>query len=288
MKAGSPISGRLEGRVAVVTGGGSGIGAGTVRRFVAEGARVVIADVQEDAGRQLAGELGESAFFVRTDVTSEHDVAVAVDTAVSRFGRLDVMFNNAGIMGAVGPIAKTRLSDVDLTFAVDLRGVLIGMKHAARVMMPQRSGVILSSSSPAGVMGGVGPHAYSAAKAGIIGLTQSVAAELRPHRIRVNAIIPGAVVSSMTADLVAGGAADLEGAERALTATALMDRPGTPEDIAGAALYLAGDDAAFVTGIALPVDAGMTRAGGSSPFASGAYAEPAGILEAGKRSESRT
>jgi NAD(P)-dependent dehydrogenase (short-subunit alcohol dehydrogenase family) len=212
---GTVVSGRLAGKVAIVTGGASGIGAGTVRRFVAEGASVVIADLQP-AGQLLARELGDATSFRATDVAVEEDVAAVVDHAVERFGRLDVMFNNAGIIGAVGSIAKSRMDDVDRTFAVLLRGTYLGMKHAARVMKPQRSGVILSTTSPGGLHGGLGPHAYSAAKAGIVGLTQSVAAELRRHHVRVVAIAPGAVVSAMTADLVTGDPTDLAGAAREL------------------------------------------------------------------------
>lgn len=270
----SPLTGRLAGKVAVITGGSGGIGEGTARRFHAEGAAVVIADVQGAEGRALAAELGERSLFVHTDVTSEEQVAALVDTTVERFGHLDIMFNNAGVLGAVGPIDKTRLSDADITVAVNLRGVLCGMKHAARVMKPRRQGVIISTSSPAGLLGGVGPHVYSAVKAGIIGLSNSVAAELRQHGVRVNVIVPGAVVSAMTAGVVAGGAGDLAGAEAALSATAYMDRPLQPADVAAGVLYLAADDAAFVTGVVLPVDAGMTGAGGPSPFASGTYAEP--------------
>jgi NAD(P)-dependent dehydrogenase (short-subunit alcohol dehydrogenase family) len=277
------VTGRLEGRVAAVTGGASGIGEGTVRLFHAEGASVVIGDVQEDAGRALAEELGQRARFVRTDVAEEGDVARLVDTAVADFGRLDVMFNNAGIMGALGPIDRTVLDDADLTIAINLRGVLCGMKHAARVMKPQGSGVILSTSSPAAVMGGVGAHVYSGVKAGIIGLSHSVAAELRRHGVRCNVIIPGAVVSQMTADLVAGGADDLAGAETALAKSSMMGSAIHPDDIARGALYLASDEAAYVTGIVLPVDGGMTGASGPSPFATGTYAEPIGMREAGRR-----
>ncbi|WP_433474222.1 SDR family oxidoreductase [Spirillospora sp. CA-142024] len=282
------MSGRLAGKVAVITGGASGIGEGTARRFHAEGACVVIADVQEGPGAALAAELGDGALFRRTDVTREEDVAALVDTAVEVFGGLDVMFNNAGVMGALGPIDRTRLADADLTIAVDLRGVLCGMKHAARVMKPRRSGSIISTSSPAGVLGGVGPHVYSAVKAGIIGLSNSVAAELRRFGVRCNVIVPGAVVSPMTAELVAEGAADLAGAQTALSGTAYMDRPLRPADIAAGALYLASDDAALVTGTVLPVDAGMTGAGGPSPFATGRYEEPAGLLEAGRRTDAST
>ena len=277
------MSGRLDGKVAVVTGGSSGIGAGTVRRFVSEGCRVVIADVQRDPGELLAKELGETVVFASCDVTREDDVAAAVDLAVERFGRLDVMFNNAGIVGATGPIARSVMADVDLTVAVILRGAFVGMKHAARVMEPIHSGVILSTSSPAGLVGGLGAHAYSAAKAAIIGLTQSVAAELRPKGIRVNAIVPGAVVSAMTADIVRGDPSDLKGVTVALAEASPMGRPGLPEDIAAAATYLASDDASFVTGSTLVVDGGLTYAPGDSPYAQG---EPVGLLEGGRRSGS--
>ncbi|GAA2448816.1 glucose 1-dehydrogenase [Actinomadura vinacea] len=277
------MSGRMDGRVAIVTGGASGIGAASVRRFLDEGATVVIADVQEEPGRALAAELGERASYAHCDVSTEDSVAGLVDTAVERHGRLDVMFANAGIMGALGPIAKSRIEDVDATFAVNLRGVLLSMKHAARVMQPRRSGCILATSSPAGVMGGVGPHAYSAAKAGVIGLVQSVAAELRPHGIRVNAIIPGAILSAMTADLVAGDPGDLAGASTKLTSSPLVGRPGAPEDVAAAAAFLACDDAAFVTGSTFRIDAGYTCAPGESPFAAGQWSEPVGVYEAGRR-----
>ncbi|KAB2812165.1 SDR family oxidoreductase [Pimelobacter simplex] len=276
-------AGRLAGKVAVVTGGASGIGAGTVRAFHAEGARVVVADVQAEAGAALVAELGERTLFHRTDVRDETSVRDLVDTAVAHFGRLDIMFNNAGIIGAVGPIDRTRMDDADLTVAVNLRGVLLGMKHAARVMKPQGSGVIISTSSPAGVMGGVGAHVYSAVKAGVIGLSNSVAAELRPYGVRANVVIPGAVVSAMTADLVAGGAADLDGAAAALDRSRYMGRPLQPADVAAGVVYLASDDAALVTGVVLPIDAGMTGAGGPSPMADDKYADQAGRREAGRR-----
>ena len=135
------MSGRLEGKVAVITGGASGIGAGTTQRFVEEGARVVIADLQDDAGQALAAELGDAVRSIRCDVTEEADLAAAVDHAVAEFGQLDVMFNNAGIVGVIGPIADTPADGWDRTVAVLLRGVFLGTKHAARVMVPQRSGV---------------------------------------------------------------------------------------------------------------------------------------------------
>ncbi len=269
---------RLGGRTAVVTGGAVGIGAATVRLFVEHGARVVIADLLVEQGTQLAAELGEAARFIRTDVTEEPDVRAAVDLAVTEFGQLDIMFNNAGIIGAVGSIARLELADVDRTIAVVLRGALLGMKHAAAVMIPRRAGVILSTSSPAGVVGGVGPHVYSAAKAGLLGLTRSVAAELRPHNIRVNAIVPGATVTAMTAEILTGDAADIEGANRVLAGNALLDRPAQPADIAAGALYLASDDSWFVTGQVLTIDGGLTTIAGPSPFAIGEFEQPRSLL----------
>ncbi len=272
------MSGRLEGRVAVITGGASGIGAATARRFVAEGARVVIADLLADAGEALAAELGDAARYARVDVTSEDDVAAAVDLATSELGALDVMFNNAGIIGAYGSIARLDMADVERTIAVNLGGTILGMKHAARVMMPQGRGTILSTSSPAGVIGGVGAHIYSAAKAAILGLTRSVAAELRPYRIRVNAIVPGATVTAMVAEILTGDAADVDGGGEALSKTALLGRPIQPDDVASGALYLASDEGQFVTGQVLTIDAGLTTISGPSPMAIGDYAEPGRLL----------
>ncbi len=254
------MTGRLDGRVAVITGGASGIGAGTARRFVAEGARVVVADVQVDAGEALADELGDGAVFARTDVTSEDDVAAAVDLAVSQFGRLDVMFNNAGIVGTVGPIAETPAAAWDNTISILLRGVFLGTKHAARVMVPQGSGVIISTSSTAGIVGGLGPHAYTAAKHGVIGLTKSVANELAPFGIRVNAIAPGNTATAMIAALTGDGE-DVGAAADRIASMSPLGYAGFPEDIAAAAVYLASDEGRYVSGHTLVVDAGQTAAG---------------------------
>jgi NAD(P)-dependent dehydrogenase (short-subunit alcohol dehydrogenase family) len=279
------VTGRLPGKVCVVTGGASGIGAGTVRRMVAEGAKVVVADVQDERGAALVAELGADTVFAHCDVAVEADVAGAVDLAVQQWGRLDVMFNNAGILGAVGSIAKTNMDDVDRTFDVILRGAFLGMKHAARVMIPQGSGSIISTTSPGGLRGGIGPHAYSGAKAGVIGLTQSVAAELRYHQVRCNALAPGAVVSAMTADLVTGDASDEAGALAALAApNDVAGRPGLPADVAAAVVFLASDESVFVTGSTMLVDGGVSYADGPAAMATGDFDEPAGIHEAGRRS----
>lgn len=269
---------QLIDRVAVITGGTSGIGAASARLFARHGARVVIAGRDVAAGDAIAREIGRDALFVRTDVAEEDDIVRLIDTAVGRWGRLDVMFNNAGMLGALGPIAQTDTADLDRTIAVNLRGTILGIKHAARVMIPQRSGSILVTSSPGGMIGGVGPHVYSATKGGLFGLVGSVAAELRTTGIRVNAIVPGSVVSAMTAEVVAGGRDRIDAANATMDETKLMPRTLQPEDVAEGALFLASDQSRMVTGISLPVDAGYTGARGSSPFATGAYAEGARMV----------
>lgn len=252
---------RLENKVAVVTGAASGIGEGTARRFVAEGAKVVIADFQPEAGAALADELGAAAVFHHTDVTVEDQVAAAVDLAVDTWGRLDCMFNNAGIVGVVGPISQTSNQAWTGTIDVLLHGVFYGIKHAARVMGPQGSGSIISTSSTAGVMGGLGPHGYTAAKHAVIGLTKSVANEMAPHSVRVNAISPGNTVTAMTAGVSTGDHTDIEGAAARIGKGSPLGYAGFPEDIANAALYLASDESKYVSGHTLVVDAGQTTSG---------------------------
>src|SRR5258707_6838586 len=170
---------RMSGRVAVVTGAASGIGEATVRLFAEEGARVCLADIQEERGRELAKEIGDGARFIPCDVTDERAVQTAIDAAVGEWGRLDCMFNNAGSVGAAtGSIAEIQAVDWDKTVSLLMRSVFLGVKHAARVMIPQHAGVILNTSSTAGILGGIGPHAYTACKHATIGLTKSVASEL--------------------------------------------------------------------------------------------------------------
>ena len=271
---------RLEGKVAVITGGSSGIGEGTVRRFVEEGASVVIADLQDDAGRALCAQLGAATRFIHCDVTVEADVAAAVDLAVADFGRLDIMFNNAGIVGAIGRIADTTADAWNRSVAVLLNGAFHGMKHAARVMTDQGSGVILSTASTAGLMGGLGPHAYTACKHAIIGLTKSVASELASKGIRVNAIAPGNTTTAMTAATITGDPNDLETTNQRIAAGSLLGIAGQPSDIANAALYLASDESRYVSGHCLVVDAGQTTNGGAGRFH---QSKPAMLEEAGRR-----
>jgi len=253
--------GKLDGKVAVITGGASGIGAAAVRLFVEEGCRVVIADVQDDKGARLADELGKSCAYLHADVSRESDVSGAIAHAVSRFGRLDCLYNNAGLGGVSGPIEEIPVDGYDQTLGVLLRGVFLGMKHAAPIMKRQGSGSIVSTASVAGLQAGYGPHIYSAAKAAVIHLTRSVAMELGESGVRVNCICPGAIATPIFAQAVgvSGAAADrvAETMKTLLVARQPIQRAGLPEDIARAALWLAGDDASFVNGHALIVDGGL-------------------------------
>jgi NAD(P)-dependent dehydrogenase (short-subunit alcohol dehydrogenase family) len=253
---------RLDGKVAAITGGASGIGEATVRLFAAEGARVIVADVQDDRGARLAAELGANVTYVRTDVRDEGQVERAVAEAVGRWGRLDCMFNNAGAVGVAGGIEAISAAGFDETMALLVRGVLFGMKHAAPVMRRQDAGSIVSTASVAGLRGGWGPHVYSAAKAAVIQLTRSVALELAPHGVRVNCICPGAIATPIfgTSLGLAPDAVDrsVDAVKAPLAAMHPIGRAGVPEDIAHAALWLASDESAFVTGQAIAVDGGAT------------------------------
>lgn len=250
---------RLSGKVAAITGAASGFGTITAQRFVAEGCRVVLGDIQDGPGAKLAESLGDAARFIHCDVTREDDVAALVDLAVAEFGRLDIMFNNAGIVGAVGPIDTTPSEEWKVTVDVLLNGVFYGLKHAARVMKPQGSGSIVSMSSTAGLMGGLGPHAYAACKHAVIGMTKNVGAELCHFGIRVNAIAPAGMATPMVANVMTGNPDALEETREALARNSpLKGRAGLPEDVANAALWLASDESGYTTGHVLTTDAGTT------------------------------
>lgn len=252
---------QLEGRVAIVTGGVSGMGLGTVERYLAEGASVVVGDMNTTKGDELikvAAERGvaDRLRFSRTDVSVEDDVAALVELAVEAFGRLDVMFNNAGIGGAFGPITELEADAWDETFAIDVRSVFLGIKHAARVMIGAGTGgSIINTASVAGLNAGAGPLAYSSAKAAVASLSQAAALELAPHRIRVNAICPGVIYTPL---MHQGNEAAVE---EWLPALQPWPDKGMPEHIAGAALWLASDDSTFVTGQNIVVDGGLLAAG---------------------------
>ena len=250
------MGGRLEGRVAVITGGASGIGEGTVRRFVEEGAKCLIADLQEGPAQAIADELGAPCLAMRVDVAQEDEVEAAVARAVDHFGKIDIMFNNAGILGAVGPITDISGEGWTRTIDVMLSSVFFGIKHAARAMKAAGTGgTIINTASTAGVRAGLGPHVYTAAKHGVVGLSQSAATELGQYGIRVNVIAPGGTVTGLTARLTTGDHQDLEKATTIIGANNPLGRGGQPSDIANAVLYLASDEASFTNGAVLVVDA---------------------------------
>ena len=253
--------GRLDGKRAVVTGAASGIGEATARLFVGEGATVVLADTDELRGKRIAAELGDRARFVATDVSRAEDVEQAVATSAEVFGGLDVMFNNAGVPGSTGGIEDIDVEAWDRTIAVHLRGVFLGIRAAARIMRPQGHGSIINTSSAAASRANMAGHDYSAAKAAITHLTVTTANELGEHGVRVNAVCPGAIATS-----IFGRAAglDTEEAQRTVDfmATVLGDaapirRVGRPADIAEMVLWLASDASGFVTGQAIAVDGGL-------------------------------
>jgi NAD(P)-dependent dehydrogenase (short-subunit alcohol dehydrogenase family) len=250
--------GQLDNKVAVITGGSSGIGKGSVREFVKEGAKVVIADIMDDQGEALAAELGESAAYIHTDVTDEVQIKAAVQLAVEKFGRLDCMFNNAGAPGAEGMIEEITEEGFDAAIALLYRSVFFGIKHAAPVMKARGGGSIISTASIAGLRTGYGDHLYSSCKAAVIHLTRSVSIELGPFGIRTNCICPGGIVTSI---FLAGSDLSQEEKEglydpmrERFTNTQAIRRAGLPEDIAKAAIWLAGDNSSFVNGTAISVD----------------------------------
>jgi NAD(P)-dependent dehydrogenase (short-subunit alcohol dehydrogenase family) len=251
---------RLENQVAVVTGGARGIGEGIVKRFVEEGARVVFSDLLNEKGKALEEELGKNAAFYRADATSPSDTEALMKFAVERFGSLDCVVNNAGAGGESGPVARTSVEGFDRSIALLLRGPFLGIKYAVPHM---KSGTIINIASVASLAGGYGPHAYTAAKFGVVGLTKSVALELAERGIRVNAICPGGTATFIWAPVFPELPADLvEQIPEIVKPWVGEDKPlgraGLPADIANAALWLASSESSWVTGQALAVDGGLT------------------------------
>jgi NAD(P)-dependent dehydrogenase (short-subunit alcohol dehydrogenase family) len=272
------MAGRLEGKVALITGGASGIGLGTVELFLAEGAKIVCADLQDEKGKVLEQRFPGRLTYVRCDVTVEADIAGACAAAKASFGGLDILFNNAGTGGHMGGVAEVTTDGWDATFALLVRGPALGMHYALPLMLERGGGSIINTASIAGIEAGWGPLAYSTAKGAVIHMSRCAAAELSPQGIRVNAICPGLIATSIfgTAFGLPREAADQMVARIVENAAAAqpVKKPGLPEDIARAALYLASDDSAFVTGTHIIVDGGITvgsrhswDAAAGSPFA---------------------
>jgi NAD(P)-dependent dehydrogenase (short-subunit alcohol dehydrogenase family) len=257
---------QLQGKVAVITGGTSGIGQCTAELFVAEGAKVVIVGRRKDRGEKLAQKLGDSASFIRTDVSVESDVKTMIDHAVDRFGRLDCLVNNAGRSSQYVTIADVDLSEFDAVIAVHLRAVLAAMKYASRVMIAQGTGSIITISSVNGIRAGLGGHYYSAAKAASIHLTRCAAMELGEKGIRVNSISPGLTATGAFGKFVGLQPDESddhpEYAEAAIAAVAprwqALHRVARADDIAQAALFLASDASRMITGHNLVVDGGIS------------------------------
>jgi len=248
----------LNGKVAIITGGASGMGRASSLLFAQAGANVVVADLNDAGGEEvakLASESGNQAVFQHTDVSVESDIEALVARATETFGRLDIMFNNAGIGGAVGPLEDVPVEDWDRTQAVCLRGVFLGMKHAAAPLRAAGGGSIISTSSIGGLEGSAGMFSYSVAKAGVVHLTRCAALEFARDRIRVNCIAPGGISTPI---LFGIGGNNKQEVDAGLANFQAYPHVGQPEDIANAALFLASDAAAFITGHTLVVDGGAT------------------------------
>lgn len=255
--------GKLEGKVAVITGAASGLGRATAIRFANEGAAVVVADLNSQGGETVVSEIaatGGRAVYQHTDATSEQEIKSMIDRAVREYGRLDITYNNAGLTGAIGPIESTTEAEWDKTIAILLKAVFFGIKHSVAPMRAVGGGSIVSTASIAGLSGSFRLHAYSAAKAAVINLTRTAAIELGKDKIRVNCICPGVISTPLVHGRIPGGKETLD---PLLAKAQPLQRAGQAEDIANMVTFLASDEANWVTGAAMVVDGGFTA---GTPF----------------------
>ncbi len=254
----------LAGKVAVITGGASGIGRATVELFVAEGAKVVVADVNEVQGQELVAQLGPATVFRKTDVSSVDDVKALVDFAVEQFGGLHIMFNNAGISGAMNArFLDDDLKDFSKVIGVNLLGVMAGVRYAGEQMRRQGGGVIINNASIAGVLAGQALMCYRASKAAVIQFSKSVAIDLAEYNIRVICLAPGHIRTPLTSFAPPGSTPEVEARVKKAVGAAFdvnqpLKRQGRPEDVAQTVLFMASDRSAQITGVVLPIDGGIT------------------------------
>ncbi|KTB47816.1 dehydrogenase [Dehalogenimonas alkenigignens] len=247
---------RLIGKVALITGAGSGIGRATAQLFAKEGARVMVADISGTGGQETVDMIrtsGGEAAFVKVDVSKAVDVEKAVKSVVDKYGRLDILYNNAGIEGALAPTHDSTEENWDRVIDINLKGVYLGMKYGITQMLKQGGGIIVSTASVAGLVGFTNMPAYCASKGGVVQLTKTAALEYAKQNIRVNCVCPGVIATPMI-DRFTGGSAE---ARQSFVALEPCGRLGNPEEIAQAVLFLASDEACFITGVAFPVDGGF-------------------------------
>lgn len=276
---------QLENKVAIITGGASGIGLASVEAFVAQGAKVVIADIQDAVGDEIVSRLGSAVAYKHTDISTDGDIEAVVAFAVEKFGKLDIMFNNAGAQGPADPIIDMAADHFDKSMALLLRSVVLGHKYAARQFRKQgTAGSIISTASAAAHQGGWSVAGYTIAKHGVVGIIHQAAAELAGFGIRSNAISPGIIMTPIVPRSF--GIADEQGAEfidylgKRVAQDQPIGRAGRSEDVAAVAVFLAGDAAGFVTGAVIPVDGGALAVT-TNPFAANA-AKAAKDFKAGK------
>jgi NAD(P)-dependent dehydrogenase (short-subunit alcohol dehydrogenase family) len=249
---------RLQGKTAIITGAGSGIGEASARIFAAEGARVAVVDYDEEGGQRVANELGNSAFFLKADVSKPSDMEQMAKVTAERFGRIDILFNNAGV-SCVGTIHETTEPDWDRVMAINTKGIYLACKYVVPIMLQQKAGCIINMASGAAVLGLAQRAAYSASKGAVYALTRAMQADYCRQGIRVNSLVPGTIYTPFVEGYLRKHYSDnMEKATENLKKRQLSGTLGTPEDIAYAALYLASDDAKFVFGSGLVVDGGFS------------------------------
>jgi NAD(P)-dependent dehydrogenase (short-subunit alcohol dehydrogenase family) len=246
--------GQLQDKVAVITGAGSGMGRATARLFASEGAKVVIADVNKHNADSAAAQIGPAALPVHADVSKSEDVRAMIDAAVTTFGKLDILYNNAGFSGPHQPLDAVDDDFLDALYGVNLRGVCLGIKYAIPAFRANGGGVIINTASAMGLKGRKGLAAYGAMKGGVVALTQGAALDYATENIRVNSICPGMIFTGL-----AGAAPDSSGDPPEYAGASAMERFGSADEIATAALFLASSASSFITGVNLPVDGGFVQ-----------------------------